>query len=212
MQGYAFNRQATAGAGELRCPVCFAHWLEFGKERTRLRQRLQDGFKLLAKADYGRGSGLVAVEADDLGLPVDVLGGQARHVGLSAAQVPAKLIERPALRVHFGGDNGLVFLHGDRPLFLEADFRPSFLGENGPRQPTHVEGEIVNPAQKHVRRHGTGVEDFQELGGVGCGDYHGRLRSGPGARWLAATTRQPDGGSRAWLRSRVQWDKGAELS
>lgn len=51
MQGDAFNDQPTAGTGELCGPVRLPHRLELGKERTRLRQRPQDGFKLFAKAD-----------------------------------------------------------------------------------------------------------------------------------------------------------------
>lgn len=71
---------------------------------------------------------------------------EARRVGLSAAKVPAKLVIRPAFRVLFVFDDGLMLLEGDRPFFLEADFRPLLLGEHRSGKPTHVEGEIVDSA------------------------------------------------------------------
>lgn len=167
MQGDALNHQAAAGAGKLRRPMRFPHGFPFGKKGTRLRQCPQDVFEFCAKPDYGHRPGLVAVEAHDLASPVNVLGAQARNVGLSAAQMPAKFIKCPALRVRFACDDGLVFLPRDRPLLLEADFRPLFFREHRPRQPTHVEGEIVKPTQKHVCCHGTSFKHFQELRGVG---------------------------------------------
>jgi len=105
----------------------------------------------------------VAVEANSLCLPVDVLGVQVRHVGLRATNVPAKLIKRPALRVRFLGNDGLVFQGGDRTLLAEAHLGPLLLGEHRPGQPVHIEGEIVNPPQEDIRGHGAGVQHFQEL-------------------------------------------------
>ena len=161
------NLQPAAATLEFRRPVPLPHFLQFGKERPDMRKRLQDALNFFAKADDGNGSGLVAVETHDLALPVNVLGGQARHIRLCAAQVPAKLVKRPALRVQFLFDDGLVFLQGDCPLLFEPDLRPLLLGKNRPGQPTHVEGKIVKPAQEHVRRHRTGLKHFQKLHGVG---------------------------------------------
>ena len=112
-----------------------------------------DPIKLPTKADDRGRAGLAAVEAHHFGLPIDVLGGEVRHIGLSAAQVPAKIVERPALGVGFRGDNSLVLQRGDRPLFLEANFRPLLFGEDGPRQPAHVQSEVVNPAQENIGGH-----------------------------------------------------------
>jgi hypothetical protein len=46
------------------------------------------------------------------------------------------------------------------------------MSENRPGQPTPVEGEIVESAQEHVRRHRTGLKHFQELRGVGFQNRH----------------------------------------
>ena len=96
MQGDALNVQAAAATLELCRPVPLPHFLQLGKKRSRLRERAQNAFNLFAKADDRNGPGLVAVETHCLGLPVNVLGGKARNVGLCAAQVPAKLVKSPA--------------------------------------------------------------------------------------------------------------------
>jgi hypothetical protein len=72
----ALYHQPAAGAGKLRGSVSLAHLLQFGKERPQLRKCSQEAFKLFAKADNGHRSGLVAAEADDSALPVNVLGGE----------------------------------------------------------------------------------------------------------------------------------------
>ena len=95
---------------------------------------------------------------------------EVRHVGLCAAQVPAELVKRPALRVQFLLDDGLVFLEGDRPLLFEAHLRPLLLGEHRPGQPAHVQGEVVEATQEHVGGDGARLKHFQEVRGVGFKD------------------------------------------
>ncbi len=72
------------------------------------------------------------VETHNLGLPVNVLSGQRGHVGLGAAQMPAKLLKRPALRVALIGDDGLVLHFGDGSFLTEANLWPLLLREHRP--------------------------------------------------------------------------------
>jgi hypothetical protein len=50
----------------------------------------------------------------------------------------------------FGGDDGLVFRPGYGELFFEVDGRPASFDQDGPRQPTHVHGEIVQSPEKYI--------------------------------------------------------------
>jgi hypothetical protein len=145
MEGDALNHQPAAGAGELGRPVRLPHLPVIGKERPHLRQRPQDGFKLFAKADDRNRAGLVAVEAHDLALPVDILGGERGNVGLSDTEVPAEFVKSPALQVRFVLDDGLMFLPGDGPLLLETDSVPS------PLAPPSAGREVV-PTRERNRR------------------------------------------------------------
>jgi len=131
----------------------------------------------------------VAKEAHCLSLPVNFLGCERGHVGLRATQVPAEFVERPALRVLFVFDIGLVLLlrnlgsgvqcakirrgslPGDCPFFLETSGQPLLLGEDRPGQPVHAKGEIVNPPQINIRRDGS---QFQRLQKMRCLGFQNR--------------------------------------
>src|ERR1022692_1271959 len=107
--------------------------------------------KLAAKADNGRRAGLLPVEANNLILPVDILGGEFGDIGLSSAQVPAAFIVGPALGIGFIGNNGLVLSQCDRTLFFEANLRPASLRQYGPRKPGHIEGKVMASVSSAVR-------------------------------------------------------------
>src|SRR5258707_948841 len=130
--------QPAATATELRGAVSFPHRLEFREERAGLRKGDEDAFKFCAEANNGGGPRFAAGEAHRLGLPVDVLSGEIRDVGLGAAEVPAKFVKGSALWVGFSTDDDLVLQCGDRPLFFEPNFGPPLFWKDRRRQPIHV--------------------------------------------------------------------------
>ena len=143
----------------MRFPLCPV----VREKRPRLRQRAQDGFKLGPKTDDARRAGFLAAKAHHPALPVDVLRRQVGDIALRRAQMPAALIIGPALRVVFGGHNRAVLFPRDRPLFLEADLWPALLGQNRPRQPCHIEREVVQPSQEDVRGYGPRFDRLEQM-------------------------------------------------
>ena len=75
--------------------------------------------------------------------PVHIFSFQTGDVALTRAQMPAQLVKCFPFGIPLGGDNLLVFGQRDGAFFFEAHLRPLFLGQDGPRQPVHVQGEVV---------------------------------------------------------------------
>ena len=65
--------------------------------------------------------------------------------------MPCQLVKRFAFGVLFATNDGLMFFPGDGALVLELDHRPALLGQHRPRQPVHIEREVVDAAQIDVR-------------------------------------------------------------
>ena len=84
--------------------------------------------------------------------------------------MPRQFVERPALLIALAGDDGPVLVVGDGALGLVADGGPLLLGDDRPREPAHVQREVVESAQVDVRRDGAHGEDAQELLGLGFDD------------------------------------------
>ncbi len=131
---------------------------------------MEHAFEFRSEADDGGGAGLVAVEAHHSGFPVDVSGVEFGDIRLRAAQVPTAFVEGAALGVGLPGDDGLMLGQGDGALFLEPHLRPLLLRQHRPRQPVHVEREVLDAAQVHVRRDGAGLQHLQGLHGLGFED------------------------------------------
>jgi hypothetical protein len=98
-----------------------------------------------------RHAGFLADETHGAVGPVHVLAFQARDVALACTQVPAQLVKIFPLRIHFGSDDLLVFLKCDGAFLFVVDGGPLSAGNDGRRQPIHIEGEVVNLPQKRIR-------------------------------------------------------------
>ena len=63
-----------------------------------------------------------------------------------------ELVERPTFRVRLsGGDDPGVFVEGDGATFAVPHGGPLALGDDRSRQPAHVQCEVVDAAQVHIR-------------------------------------------------------------
>ena len=167
MQRDAFDLQSLTTLFEFRRPVTGANCPQIRKERTRRGQRTKDLRHFLIKAHDGNRAGLLPREADDAVFPFNVLGLQERKVGLRRAQMPSQLVKRLALGILLAGDDGLMFLPGDGPLVLELNLWPLPFHNHRPRQPGHVEREIMNATQVNVCRDLARFEHAQKMFGTG---------------------------------------------
>ena len=119
----------------------------------------------------------IARVADDVVFPINILRFKARQIGLRCAQVPRQFVERLAFGILFAGDDGLMFCQRDGALFLELELpATAFLGQHRPRQPGHVQGEVVDAPQIDVGRNlfrfparaGNVPAAFPEAADAGC--------------------------------------------
>jgi hypothetical protein len=92
----------------------------------------QDSFDVAAEADDRWCFGLLAKEAHDFVLPVDILSGKVGDVRLGSTQVPATFVVGATLKVELARDDGLVFGASDCTLLFEVDLWLPFLGEYRP--------------------------------------------------------------------------------
>src|SRR5882724_6966346 len=97
--------------------------------------------------DDGKTAGFFPGIGDGVILPVDVLGAQIGNISLRTAQVPAKPVEVPALRVLLAHHDALMLIEGDGPLIFELNFRPEPFGNQWPWQPIHRETKVVEFSQ-----------------------------------------------------------------
>ena len=96
-------------------------------------------------------------------VPIHILRFKECQVGLRCAQVPRQFVERLAFGIVFAGDNGQMFGQRDAALFLELDGGPAFLGQHRPRQPGHVQGEVVDAPQIDIGRNFSGFQHAQKM-------------------------------------------------
>jgi len=75
---------------------------------------------------------------------------QVRQVRLRCPDMPGQLIEGFAFRVLLALNDLAVFLPCDGPLVLVTNGWPLAFGHQRPRQPVHVQTEVVQPAQKNI--------------------------------------------------------------
>ena len=133
------------------------------KQRAAARQVAQDFRHVFIKAHDGNRSGLPPRVADDVVFPINILRFEERQIGLRCAQVPREFVERLAFGILFAGDDGLMFGQRDAALLLELDGRPAFLGQHRPRQPGHVQGEVVDAPQIDIGGNLSGFQHAQEM-------------------------------------------------
>src|SRR5262245_36216186 len=85
--------------------------------------------------------------------------------------MPTQLIKCLPLGIFFPLNDFPVLTLSDRALFFESDFRPLLLRDDGPRQPIHVQGEVVESAQIDVGGNSSYFEDLKENFGLRLDDY-----------------------------------------
>src|SRR6266478_1966152 len=99
MERNANDAQADATLFEFSCSISTANFSDVREERPTLRQASQNCRNLISKMDDGEAACLFPGIGDGVILPVDILGVQIGDIGLRTAQVPAKPVEVPALRI-----------------------------------------------------------------------------------------------------------------
>ena len=75
--------------------------------------------------------------------PVDVFDCKICCVGLSGAGFVQKFIVRATFRIFFRSDDCSMLFGSDRSLTLASDFGPCSFGEDGPREPAEINGQVV---------------------------------------------------------------------
>ncbi|PHX70326.1 MAG: hypothetical protein CK548_09645 [Opitutia bacterium] len=90
--------------------------------------------------------------------------------------MPGKLIERLPLGIPLALYNLAMLVRRDGALFLEADNGPLALGHQRPRQPVHIDAEIVQTPEIDVRGDRAGLKHFEHELGRSLGDDQGQQR------------------------------------
>jgi hypothetical protein len=166
MQRDALDFETLATLLEFRGPVSRSNGAQIREQRTIGRKRAQHLSGLVVKAHQSNRAGLFPSEGKNVLLPVNVLRLQKRDVRLRSSQVPGQLVESLAFGIQLAGDNGLMLVPFDGALFFKLDGGPTFLGQDRPRQPAHIEGEVVDAAKVNVGGNRTLLQDFQEVVGL----------------------------------------------
>ena len=174
VQGHSSDPQTLTALLEFGGSVTGSNRCQIWEKRTRVGQRAQDRFTTSPKPDAAQLGRFLAVVADGAVSPIDVPGLKGGDVGAGPAEIPAELIEGPALRVGFPVEDPAVFFFGDGPFGLVTNFGPAFLGQNGFGQPTEIEGEVLEPAEVGVGGNGPGVHRSQKL--IGPGPEQGQFQ------------------------------------
>lgn len=78
--------------------------------------------------------------------PVDVFNCEIRCVRLSGAGLVQKFIVRAAFRIFFRSDDCCMFFGSDRSFTSASNFGPCSFGEDGPRKPAEINGQVVESA------------------------------------------------------------------
>ncbi len=81
--------------------------------------------------------------------------------------MPSQLVKRLPLVVLFTVENGIMLHPRDRPLLFVLHVRPAPFRQDRPRQPTHVQGEVVEAAQIDVCGNSTFFQHAQNMIGFG---------------------------------------------
>ena len=163
MQGDALDAQAHAALVKFRRAVAGTNRAQIREQRAVARQIAENFRHFIIEAHDGDGAGLFACEADDVVFPINVFSFEVRQIGLRRAHVPRQFIERLAFRIQFAGDDGLMFLPGDGAFILELNFGPLAFHDDRPRQPRHVQGEVVDAPQIYIGRNFSGFEHAQKV-------------------------------------------------
>ena len=85
------------------------------------------------------------------------------QVSLRRAEMPGQLVKRLPFRILLASNNGLMFLPSDGAFVLELNFRPLPFHNHRPRQPRHIEGEVMDAPQINVGRNFSNFEHTQEM-------------------------------------------------
>ena len=179
------------------------HGSQIWKQRAVPRQVAQDFRHVFIKAHDGNRAGLLARIADDVVFPINVLGVQARQIGLRCAQMPRQFVERLAFGIVLAGDDGQMFRQRDAALLFELDGGPLAFRHQRPRQPVHVHAEVVQPPEINIRRDGSHLQDFQNRFALAFDDDLRQAASPapcPSRRFSSDADSLP-----VWCQSTTQW-------
>ncbi len=124
--------------------------LDCRKQIAEVRKRLQEfpQFSPDRQASrFAERSEFFAAVNQDTSLPIDVVCSEVCSVRLRGSGFVEQLVKRPTFTVLFGSDDCYVFLGRDRSLALTSDFRPRSFCEDGPREPTEIESQVVQSPQ-----------------------------------------------------------------
>ena len=124
--------------------------------------------------------------------PINIPGIESGHVRLRPANMPEEPIERAVLGVALASDDFLMLFPSDGPFWLELDFRPLSFRNDGFWNPVHIEGEIMQPAQKDIGRNRAFVHRVKKMLGLSFDQdklanrikrlvFHGNFPPSPGA-------------------------------
>src|SRR6266542_2223105 len=80
--------------------------------------------------------------------------------------MPAQFVEVVPFRVLLALDDELMFVEGDRALWLKANFRPKALGNQRPGKPVHREAKVVKFSQVDVGADRSRLEAGEKLLGL----------------------------------------------
>ncbi len=180
VKGNALDVHPAANPGEFGGAVARVHRAQFWEKRPGSRQGSKHFLHLAAEVDHGHGPGLAPGKADNAGIPIHVFCSQKRDIGLRSSEHPAELVEGAPGGIGLVAEDGLVLIGRDRPLLAKLDLWPVFFGNEGPRQPAHVQGKVVDSAEENIGRDRAGLhhpeqvfspgfEEGQVSDGIECG-------------------------------------------
>jgi len=85
--------------------------------------------------------------------PIYVFSVEAGHIGLRAAKMPAEPVKRPHFLIWFTRHNALMFFQGDGAFVTELNSRPLSPRDDGPGNPAHVHGKVVQTSEEDIGGH-----------------------------------------------------------
>src|SRR6266853_737856 len=99
--------------------------------------------------------------------PIDVLPCEICCIGLSGTGLVKQFIVRATLCIFLRSDDCPMFFGSDRSFALASDFRPRAFCQDGPREPTEINRQIVKSAEIMCDTVAVGVNDCEEVGSGG---------------------------------------------
>lgn len=77
--------------------------------------------------------------------------------------MPEQFVESPEFGIALALNDPAMFVERDRPLVLIAHDGPLQLRQYRPRQPVHLDGEVVGAAQEDIGSHPASLQHVEEM-------------------------------------------------